>query len=147
MSLHGGRFTIQLDHVGPPAMPPPSLTVSPQSSQNKALQPRYGSFPPKMGKRPGFQFSFVIFCHFHIKIPIKVGKITFMGRKGPRAKTKTVLKSVSQMQQLSSMQNSKFALCTIRITLLSAETNLWFVIKEKTFYSGVLIVHCTTQQL
>ena len=34
--------------------------------------------------------------HFPIKIPIKVKKITFMGRKGPRAKTKTVLKSVSK---------------------------------------------------
>ena len=31
-----------------------------------------------------------------------------MGRKGPRAKTKTVLKSVSKMQQFGSMQNLKF---------------------------------------
>ena len=31
-----------------------------------------------------------------------------MGRKGPRAKTKTVLKSVSKMQQLDSMPNLKF---------------------------------------
>ena len=30
-----------------------------------------------------------------------------MGRKGPRAKTKTVLKSVSKMQQLDSMPNFK----------------------------------------
>ena len=31
-----------------------------------------------------------------------------MGRKGPGAKTKIVLKSVSKMQQLGSMQNLKF---------------------------------------
>ena len=31
-----------------------------------------------------------------------------MGRKGPKAKTKTVLKLVSKMQQLGSMQNFKF---------------------------------------
>ena len=31
-----------------------------------------------------------------------------MGRKGPRAKTKRVLKSVSKMQQFGSMQNLKF---------------------------------------
>ena len=31
-----------------------------------------------------------------------------MGRKGPRAKTKTVLKSVSKMQQLGTMPNFKF---------------------------------------
>ena len=30
-----------------------------------------------------------------------------MGKKGPRAKTKTVLKSVSKMQQFGSMQNFK----------------------------------------
>ena len=50
----------------------------------------------------------MIFCHFPIKIPIKVEKITFMGRKGPRAKTKTVLKSVSKWQQFGSMPNLKF---------------------------------------
>ena len=32
-----------------------------------------------------------------------------MGRKGPRAKTKTVLKSVSRMQQLGSMPNLRFS--------------------------------------
>ena len=31
-----------------------------------------------------------------------------MGRKGPRAKTKTVLKSVSKWAQFGSMQNLKF---------------------------------------
>ena len=31
-----------------------------------------------------------------------------MGRKGPRAKTKTVLKFMSKMQQLGSMPNLKF---------------------------------------
>ena len=31
-----------------------------------------------------------------------------MGRKGPRAKTKTVLKSVSKWEQFGSMQNLKF---------------------------------------
>ena len=31
-----------------------------------------------------------------------------MGRKSPKAKTKTVLKSVSKMQQLGSIQNLKF---------------------------------------
>ena len=35
-------------------------------------------------------------------------KITFMGRKGPRAKTKTVLKSVSKWEQFGSLQNLKF---------------------------------------
>ena len=32
-----------------------------------------------------------------------------MGRKGPRAKTKTVLKSVRKMQQIGSMQNLGFS--------------------------------------
>ena len=46
---------------------------------------------------------------FPMKIPIKVEKNnTNMGRKGPRAKTKTGLKSVSKMQQLDSMQKLKF---------------------------------------
>ena len=31
-----------------------------------------------------------------------------MGRKGPKAKTKTVLKSVSKWEQFGSMQNLKF---------------------------------------
>ena len=31
-----------------------------------------------------------------------------MGRKGPRAKTKTVLKSVNKWEQFGSMQNLKF---------------------------------------
>ena len=35
-------------------------------------------------------------------------KITFMGRKGPRAKTKIVLKSVKQWEQLGNMHNWKF---------------------------------------
>ena len=41
--------------------------------------------------------------------PLKSKKITNMGRKGPRAKTKTVLKSVSKMQQLGSMPNLRFS--------------------------------------
>ena len=43
----------------------------------------------------------------HVR-PIKVEKITHMGRKGPRAKTKIVLKSVSKVEQLGSMPNLKF---------------------------------------
>ena len=50
---------------------------------------------------------FIDFGHFVIEIPIEVKKNTNMGRKGPRAKTKTALKSVSKMQQLCSMQNLK----------------------------------------
>ena len=52
---------------------------------------------------------FIDFGHFPIEIPIEVEKkITFMGRKGPRAKTKIVLKSVSIVDQLGSMPNLKF---------------------------------------
>jgi len=49
----------------------------------------------------------MISCHFPIKISIKVEKnitkITNMGRKGPRAKTTTVLKSVTKWEQFGSM--------------------------------------------
>ena len=48
------------------------------------------------------------FGHFPIEIPIEVEKITHMGRKGPRAKTKIVLESVSKVDQLGSMHNLKF---------------------------------------
>ena len=48
------------------------------------------------------------FGHFPIEIPIEVEKSTHMGRKGPRAKTKSVLKSVSKVQKLGSMPNLKF---------------------------------------
>ena len=51
---------------------------------------------------------FIDFGHFPIEIPIKAEKTTTMGRKGPRAKTKIVLKSVSKMQQLGSKPNLKF---------------------------------------
>ena len=44
---------------------------------------------------------------FPLKFPLKLKKITNIGRKGPRAKTITVLKSVSKMQQLDSMPNLK----------------------------------------
>ena len=46
-----------------------------------------------------------IFGCFPIVIPIKTEKITNMGRKGPRAKTKTVLK-------LGIMQNLRFSTLT-----------------------------------
>ena len=42
---------------------------------------------------------------FFAIFPLKSKKITDIERKGPRAKTKTVLKLVSKMQQLGSMQN------------------------------------------
>ena len=48
------------------------------------------------------------FAIFPLKFPLRSKKITFMGRKGPRAKTKTVLKSVSKWEQFGSMQNLKF---------------------------------------
>ena len=37
-----------------------------------------------------------------------------MGRKGPRAKTKTVLKSVNKWEQFGSMQNLKFQTLLIK---------------------------------
>ena len=51
------------------------------------------------------------FGHFPIEIPIKAEKTTTMGRKGPRAKTKIVLKSVSKVDQLGSLHNLKFQTC------------------------------------
>ena len=51
---------------------------------------------------------FIDFGHFPIEIPIKAEKTTTMGRKGPRAKTKIVLKSVSKVDQLGSMHSLKF---------------------------------------
>ena len=50
----------------------------------------------------------MILVIFPLKFPLKSKKITFMGRKGPRAKTKIVLKSVSIVDQLGSMPNLKF---------------------------------------
>ena len=52
---------------------------------------------------------FIDFGHFPIEIPIEAEKTTTMGRKGPRAKTKIVLKSVSKVDQLGSMHNLKFS--------------------------------------
>jgi len=49
----------------------------------------------------------VIFGHFPIEIPIPI-EVKKKGMKGPRAKTKTVLKSVSKMHQLGNMLNLKF---------------------------------------
>ena len=48
---------------------------------------------------------FIDFGHFPIEIPIEAKK---KGRKGCRAKTKTVLKSVSKWAKFGSMQNLKF---------------------------------------
>ena len=50
----------------------------------------------------------LIFVIFPLKFPLKSKKTTTMGRKGPRAKTKIVLKSVSKVDQLGSMHNLKF---------------------------------------
>ena len=68
---------------------------------------------------------FVIFGRFPIVIPIKTEKITNMGRKGSRAKTKTVLKSVSKMQQLGSMPNLRL------LTFLKKESP-YYVARLKT---------------
>ena len=47
--------------------------------------------------------------HFPIeKIPIEAEKTITLGRKGPRAKTRIILKSVSKVDQIGSMHNSKF---------------------------------------
>ena len=48
------------------------------------------------------------FGRFPIVIPIKTEKITNMGRKGPRAKTKSVLKSVNQGAKFGTKLNLKF---------------------------------------
>ena len=45
--------------------------------------------------------------HWAMCDPLQSKKITHMGRKGSRAKTKTVLKSVSKLQQFDSMPNLK----------------------------------------
>ena len=47
---------------------------------------------------------FFYFGHFPIEIPIEAGKKTHMGRKGRRAKTKTVLKTLREVAKLGSMQ-------------------------------------------
>ena len=52
-----------------------------------------------------------LFGHFPIKIYIEAEKTITMGRKGPRAKTKIVLKSVSKVDQLGSLHNLKFQTC------------------------------------
>ena len=49
----------------------------------------------------------LILAIFPLKFPLQSEKITFMGRKGPKAKTKIVLKSVSKVDQLGSMPNLK----------------------------------------
>ena len=51
---------------------------------------------------------FYDFGHFPIEIPIEAEKSTHMGRKGRRAKTKTVLKPVNQVAKLGNMQNLMF---------------------------------------
>ena len=59
-----------------------------------------------------FRTVLVFAQFFSVFMGITMGKqpkITNMGRKGPRAKTKTVLKSVSKMQQLGSMPNLRFS--------------------------------------
>ena len=45
---------------------------------------------------------FIDFGHFPIEISIEAEKTTTLGRKGPRAKTKIVLKSVTKLDQLGS---------------------------------------------
>ena len=50
---------------------------------------------------------FIDFGHFHIEIPIEAEKTTTMGRKGPRAKTKIVLKSVSKIHKLGCRHDLK----------------------------------------
>ena len=52
---------------------------------------------------------FIDFGHFPIEISIEAEKTTTLGRKGPRAKTKIVLKSVSKVDQLGRMHNLKFS--------------------------------------
>ena len=51
---------------------------------------------------------FIDLGHFPIEILIEAEKSTHMGRKGRRAKTKTVLKLVNQVAKLRSMQNLIF---------------------------------------
>ena len=51
---------------------------------------------------------FIDFGHLPIEIPIEAKKTTTMGREGPRAKTKIVLKSASKVDQLGSMHNLRF---------------------------------------
>ena len=51
---------------------------------------------------------FIDLRHFPIEIPIEAKKSTHMGRKGRRAKTKTVLKPVNQVAKLGNMQNKYF---------------------------------------
>ena len=51
-------------------------------------------------------FLFCPFSHWNSHCSRK--KTTTMGRKGPRAKTKIVLKSVKQWEQLGNMHNRKF---------------------------------------
>ena len=51
---------------------------------------------------------FIYFGHFPIEIPIEAEKSTYMGKKGCRAKTKTVLKPVNQVAKLGNTQNKDF---------------------------------------
>ena len=50
----------------------------------------------------------LILVIFPLKFPLKPKKSTDMGRKGCRAKTKTVLKPVNEGAKLGSMQNKDF---------------------------------------
>ena len=51
---------------------------------------------------------FIDFGHFPIEIPIEAENFTANGRKCPSAKTKTVLESVNEMEQLVGMSKAKF---------------------------------------
>ena len=55
-----------------------------------------------------FLAIFLILVIFPLKFPLKPEKSTHMGRKGRRAKTKTVLKPVNEGAKLGSMQNKDF---------------------------------------
>ena len=68
----------------------------------------YGNFNGKMAKNR----------HKWSKM-VKNGQNGHLWPSGPRAKTKTVLKSVSKWEQFVSMQN--FKLCPTRITLASCD--------------------------
>ena len=78
-------------------------------TKNDQNDPQKDTLGTQIGPRKVIFSHFFYFVHFPIEIPIVVEKkTTTMGRKGPRAKTKIVLKSVKQWEQLGNMHNWSF---------------------------------------
>ena len=79
----------------------------------------------------------------HVR-PITVKKITHMGRKGSRAKTKTVLKSVSKLQQFDSMPNLRFQTLLNKDHPWSVGSTHWVQRKSTNYFGDTWPSQCCT---